>query len=113
MLESAYAGLWITAVSVACSIVAWEWKKVLDNKKLEAALADRMTMITNRMDELHRDHQSLLTSQANEHAEVMRGMTTALNNLNMGIKELTYYIKWLGKTQGTNIPPPIGMKTDS
>lgn len=92
-------GTWLGILALVAAIVAWEWRKEMNLKK-------QVDNLEAKMEQLHLDHQTLLNSQADEHIEVLRGVTTAMKDLHSGIGELTHYIRWLGKQQTGKEPPP-------
>lgn len=108
VIESVNIDLVLALLVIAVAIAGWEWKKILRDKKAETDLTRELSSLKVEMKTLHEDHQKLLRSRDGEHAEIMRKMTRALDNLNGGINELTHYIKWLGtETTGHNPPPPL------
>ena len=108
MLEQISIELALSLVVIVVAVVGWEWKKVLSDKKTEVALKKELQLLKDEMTSLHQEHAQLLRGRDGEHADIMRKMTRALDNLNTGIGQLVYYIKWLGEKQyGEKPPPPL------
>lgn len=110
MLETISLELALSAIAIVVAIVGWEYRKVLGDRKSESALKEQFQQeiqgLKDDMKELHEDHEKLLRRRDGDNADLMRKMTTALTNLNSGIGQLTYYIKWLGEKQTGEKPPP-------
>lgn len=96
----------VTILTIVVGFVGWEWKKVVASQKTEEVLKTEINNLKSEMKTLHEEHQKLLQARDGEHANIMRNMTDALNNLNNGIGQLTHYIKWLSQQQTGKSPPP-------
>lgn len=97
-------GLVLGIIAMVAGIVRWEFNKMATMKR-------EIALLREDMKQLHEDHRALIQDRDREHTEVLRNLTVAINKMHSSIDELTHYIRWLGKAQtGNEPPPPIGVR---
>jgi hypothetical protein len=94
-------GTVLSILGVVVSVVAWEYRKM--NR-----VSQHMTELRDELQKLHKEHAALLAERDRTSAELVHGLTRAIETMNTGIRELTHYIKWLGASvHGAEPPPPL------